>query len=466
MSKRFKESLSASEFKSKLNRMGISLDRTYHPLNYYKQMYFEKSNAKNKVTRNNTPFYREIINKKRQRSSSKKIKQKKYFDYDDITEEQNEEEINDIINTEDIKTTRLIESKKKKRLMKNDEKMIPKENNIILRNNNDKLSNKIKAKNEYKNKSYNIINNPGSSIDENVIKFTSKNGISNNKKELLEKSPEKNYILDINENIINENTQKKPKIINKKKIPLKRQNAIINNEEEEDDAYNAVEDNDNILIYEDNSNEINNDNKNIVKENIEEKKIKPETSSFFSYTQSRFSDFSNYSLMSLTRMGDNIISMKNCLMNKFRRNVYLFPLVILILFGILLFLNEKYENFGRSSIIIIFSIIMGLIILFHLMKYFKLLHNYKKIAKDDKNELIELFKSLNINKKEMGIRTILINNFIEERIKKNDISEDTYMKYVFPYLVKYLEKEGFYLEKQKKEKNKSDEGDNDFWKKL
>ena len=91
------------------------------------------------------------------------------------------------------------------------------------------------------------------------------------------------------------------------------------------------------------------------------------------------------------------------------------------------------------------------------------MHNCKKIAKNDKNELIKLFESLNIRKEEMGIRTILINNFIEERIKNNNISEEVYMKYVFPYLVKYLKKEGFYLEKQKNENN--DNNDN-YWKKL
>ena len=73
--------------------------------------------------------------------------------------------------------------------------------------------------------------------------------------------------------------------------------------------------------------------------------------------------------MSLTRIGNDIISMKNCLMNKFKKNAYLFPLVILILFGTVFFLNEKFENFERNNIIIIFSIIMGLIILFNLINH-------------------------------------------------------------------------------------------------
>lgn len=82
MSYRDKDYLSESNFKVKLAKMGYSLDRADHPKNYYKNMYFEKSNAKNKITRDNTPFYQEdfgqIINKKRQRSSSKKNQKKKF----------------------------------------------------------------------------------------------------------------------------------------------------------------------------------------------------------------------------------------------------------------------------------------------------------------------------------------------------------------------------------------------------
>ena len=468
MSHQTKESLLESEYKSKLNRMGVSLDRSYHPLNYYKEMYFDKSNAKNKVTRNNTPFYREqIINRKRQRSSSKKNNK---LNFDEINEEQNEEEINDMINPKDIKTIKLIESKRKKRPTKKEEEENIFEAKNINKRNNKKLSTQKKEKKEIITHSYNLRNKPEVAFDEkNIIKFGAQNDINNknklykNKKNLKsEENTQNDHYLTVNEKIINEN-EEKPTIITKKKVLLKRQNAIINNEREED-AYNAVENHDNIITY--NNNEQMND---IMQENMEENKIlNSETSSFYSNTESRFSRFSNYTLMSLTRIGDNFISMKNCIMNKFRRNAYLFPLVILILFGIVFFLNEKYENFERNNIIIIFSVIMGLIILFNLIKYFKQLHHYKKIAKADKNELIKLFESLNINKEQMGDKTILINKFIEERIQKNGISDETYMKYVFPYLVKYLKKEGFYLEKQKNEKNKNEgnKNNNNYWKEL
>jgi hypothetical protein len=305
---------------------------------------------------------------------------------------------------------------------------------------------------------YNLRSKPEKILDEkNIIKFGAQNDI-NNKNILLNKEiTQKDYYLQVNENNnINNETDEKPAIISKKKVLLKRQNAIINNEKEED-LYNDV-DNKNIPIYSYN-NESEIDNNNLTQE------INSETSSLYSNTQSSFSRWSNYTLMSFSKFGDNIISMKNCVMNKFRRNAYLFPLVILIFFGIVFFLNEKYENFERNNIIIIFSVIMGLIILFNLIKYFRQFHKFKKIAKNDKNELIKLFECLNINKEQIGNKSILINKFIEERIKKNDISEDTYMKYVFPYLVKYLKKEGFYLEKQKKENN-INEDNNNYWKEI
>ena len=114
--------------------------------------------------------------------------------------------------------------------------------------------------------------------------------------------------------------------------------------------------------------EENNNNNRTIEENPKENS---ETSSYFSAASSRFSRFSNYTYMSFSRLGSNIVSLKNSIMNKFRRNAYLFPLIVLILFGIVFFLNEKYESYERNNIIIIFSIIMGLIILFYLFLYIK-----------------------------------------------------------------------------------------------
>ena len=446
MSHKGKESLMESEFKAKLNRMGVSLDRSYHPLNYYKDLYFEKSNAKNKITRNNTPFYNEqIMNKKRQRPSDKKNKKDKKKFYDEINEEQDEEEINDITNTKGIKTIKLIESTGKKNPSKKEkEKTVEEKNNILrknnIKNNNDKLSSRKKEKKEIISHNYNLRSKPEKILDEkNIIKFGAqndkynKNNNRNNKINIKNaKSPQKDYILNVNENL-NE-SQEKPTIINKKKILLKRQNDIINNEKESmDEQYNPVEDKNNMNI----------DN-NINQDDMEQNPINSESSSFVSNTTSRFSRFSNFTFMSLSRIGSNIVSLKNSIMNKFRRNAYLFPLVILILFGIVFFLNEKYEHFERNNVIIIFSIIMGLIILFNIIKCLKSLHNYKKMAKAD---IKKLYEKYNINRENMG--ELLINEFIRERIEENGLNEETYMKYVFPYLVKYLKKDGLYLEKQK-----------------
>ena len=483
MSYRDKDYLSESNFKVKLVKMGYSLDRADHPKNYYKNMYYEKSNAKNKITRDNTPFYQEdfdqIINKKRQRSSSKKTKQKKNLDFDEIDEEENVEGKNLFNNKKGIKYTRLIESKKK----------IKPGNNIETTEEKKKLKNE---KNKYVPHEYNLRSKPrNKNLDEikdisqekNIVQFGAQNNNYNNNIDYnllnVKNQPKKNkynYIIkssdkknkqekkEINTDINDINNQPiKPEIINKKKVLLKKQE----NNDITEQFNNKVEDK-NILFY---SNNDNNDNRNINMEaednnnnnrTIEENpKENSETSSYFSATSSRFSRFSNYTYMSFSHLGSNIVSLKNSIMNKFRRNAYLFPLIVLILFGIVFFLNEKYESYERNNIIIIFSIIMGLIILFYLILYIKELRKYKKIAKEDRKKLLELFEQLNIRKEDIGNNTILLNNFINERIEQNnEINEETYMRYVFPYLVKYLKKDGFYLDKVENEEN------NSYWKEL
>ena len=46
-----------------------------------------------------------------------------------------------------------------------------------------------------------------------------------------------------------------------------------------------------------------------------------------------------------------------------------------------------------------------------------------------------------------------MSQFFEEVINDSGLDYDTYMKYVFPYLVKYLKKDGYILEKQEDEEN-------------
>lgn len=184
----------------------------------------------------------------------------------------------------------------------------------------------------------------------------------------------------------------------------------------------------------------------------------------YSASTSRFSRFTDFSYLSFRKIGSGFINMKNSVMNKFKRNAYLFPLIILIVFGVIFFWNERYENFERRNIIIIFSIIMGLIILFHLYKYLKDVRKYKKMAKEDKKKLLELLEKNNITKEDIGNNIILLKEFFEEVIENRGINYDIYMKNVFPYLVKYLKKDGYILEIQKNEEN--GENNLNYWKKM
>jgi hypothetical protein len=72
--------------------MGMSLDREDHPRDYYAQLYLEKSNAKNKITRDNTPFYNNrVLRRKRERIRIKET-DKELMDDPNYEEEEYEEE--------------------------------------------------------------------------------------------------------------------------------------------------------------------------------------------------------------------------------------------------------------------------------------------------------------------------------------------------------------------------------------
>jgi hypothetical protein len=138
-------------------------------------------------------------------------------------------------------------------------------------------------------------------------------------------------------------------------------------------------------------------------------------------------------------------NLKNRIINKFKNNAYLWPLIVLIVFGLFYFLNRKFENFSNLSLIFIFSLIMGLIILYNLLKYIGHIKNYKKMAKEDRDKLIEYLKTQNITREEFGNNLILINNFIKSRIQYHNIKTKEYKDYVFPYLIKYLKKDNLCL---------------------
>ena len=88
------ESLSKSEIKTILNRMGISLDRSKHPKSYYISLYNSAQKAKHKVTRDDTSFAfngNRATTRKRKRSLKQK-KQLKSEALESIEEDNNEQQ--------------------------------------------------------------------------------------------------------------------------------------------------------------------------------------------------------------------------------------------------------------------------------------------------------------------------------------------------------------------------------------
>ena len=139
---------------------------------------------------------------------------------------------------------------------------------------------------------------------------------------------------------------------------------------------------------------------------------------------------------------------KNSIMSKFTKNVYLWPLIFLILFGIVFLLNYNFEKIETSNIFIIFTIIMALLLLYNLYKYKTIIKNYKKMAKEDKDELIKCMDRNDIKIEELENNSKLINEFIKSRIKKHKTSSEVYMKYIFPYLSKLLKKDKYDLKRE------------------
>lgn len=159
---------------------------------------------------------------------------------------------------------------------------------------------------------------------------------------------------------------------------------------------------------------------------------------------------------------NRITQVKNSIMNQFKNKAYLLPLILLIVFGIVYFLNNTYERFDNYDIIIVFSILMGLIVLYHIIRYLLTKRNYKKMAKADRIALLDLLKNNNITHEELANNMMLISNFINTRIKFHKLNQDEYMKYVFKYLKKYLKKDGFNLNIEEN----NEESSHDYWKEI
>ena len=126
---------------------------------------------------------------------------------------------------------------------------------------------------------------------------------------------------------------------------------------------------------------------------------------------------------------------KSNLMEKFKKYIYLFPLILLIVFGIAYFFSKEDDN--RTTIIYTFSILMGLLVLYLLFMYIK----DKKMAREDREELLNELQRRNIRIEDLIDNTVFLNNFIERRIRYHKVNPEEYINYVFPYLKKFLKKD-------------------------
>jgi hypothetical protein len=142
-------------------------------------------------------------------------------------------------------------------------------------------------------------------------------------------------------------------------------------------------------------------------------------------------------------------NLKRNLMEKFKKYIYLFPLILLIVFGIAYFFTKEENH--RTNIIYVFSILMGLLVLYLLFMYIKDMKRYKKMAREDREELLNELQRRNIRIENLIDNTALLNNFIGRRILYHKVNQDEYINYVFPYLKKYLKKDGLELSKEKEE---------------
>ena len=144
---------------------------------------------------------------------------------------------------------------------------------------------------------------------------------------------------------------------------------------------------------------------------------------------------------------------KNNILNKCKKYIYLWPILFLLIFGIIFIFWYNNDNRNEEEypiqryFIISLGLIMALIILYHLFKYIKESKRYKKMAKEDKEQLIKYFEEKKINSENLQNNFVSLNNFIISRITYHNITSDEYINCVFPYLQKLLKSLGFVLKK-------------------
>ena len=312
-------------------------------------------------------------------------------------------------------------------------------------NNNDKSVTKLLHKKVYLNKNDFEKRQNGPNTEKKFVE----NNFNNNHIDNFDDNENNNiYEEDINNNLIkninyinndNNNIAYKENINNQNNENKNNNNNFINNND-----YNN--NNNNINTYQTNiskEREYNdkniNNNRNIINN---EAIMQNNNNMIFDNAESEEKSVGT-SAYSINRLPIAFNNIKNSIKNKSKKIIFLLPYIILITFGITFLLNERYMN-ERSSIIIIFTIFMALIIFFHLFLYLKKMKKYKKMAIEDKNELL---KKLSESKEEFT-NEILINDFILSRIDFHRITLDKYVKFVFPYLVKFLKDSNLILEKK------------------
>ena len=240
---------------------------------------------------------------------------------------------------------------------------------------------------------------------------------------------------------------------------------MIEYNEDNNDNTNNINNNNNMfnensMNYNNNNNMMaNNNNMTAINNNYNQNYNMPDNNLKNRENQSEISTSTKNSF-GIRKFGENL---KNNIMSKFRKYAYLFPIIILIAFGIVYLVNERSEHFERRNIIISFTVLMALLIIYLLVKYLKDLRKYKKMAREDRLKLLKILGNLKINKEELANHNVLLNNFIESRIAYYHITEDEYINYVFPYLTRFLKKDGFYLEKVSQDKC---ENNISYWKEI
>ena len=291
------------------------------------------------------------------------------------------------------------------------------ENNNIL---NKTSNNQLKSNRNFNN--MNINNDNNNEMVEDMIEYEKNNNILNKSSHnQLNNKDNFNSMIINNDNNINQNTYNN-NTMNSNNNNMINEKLMNNNDIGLNKNYNNN--------YSSNSFGQNNNVDNINGEN-----------------ESQYSTLTHYTF----GIGKYARNLKKNIMEKFKNNIYLWPIIIMIVFGIAYLLNEKYEHCERTNIILSFSIIMALIIIYNLYKYYKDLKNFKKMAREDRLYLLERLHNEQINNENLDNNELLLNNFIDSRVLYHHVTLDEYSNYVFPYLREYLEKDGLFLIKNNNE---------------